>query len=1033
MFAKLRFVGLAIFAIACVCALTTPASAQCPAKTTIADTLYNADGSLASGRVTIAWPTFVIGTCQVIAGQTTVTVANGAFSAQLYPNTTAVPVGTSYRVTFALKSGRVTTEYWVVPASAVPVALATVRAPSVPVPAMMLGEAQVTNLVSDLAKKIELPAPCSAGKVLESNGSSTPPQLNCVDPSSGSGSQHQVNGANLASNSPVNFQNSSTVAFTNPGAGNLQASLADSAVTATKLAVSSPSAAQLAGISDSNISAAAISPDRVAGTAVTQSRAISTTSPITGGGDFSANRTIACSTCVTSVSGTANEVSSSGGATPTLSLPSTVDLSSKTMKGGTPLVLDGATADANKTTVVVTDPTAARNFTLPNADSVAVQPLTCGGTDKVSAISSAGVVTCTADQSGGGSSHNLLSATHPDTVAASPVLGGIPYANATPAWEQLAGNTTSTKKFLRQTGNGSISAAPAWDTLVAADVPSLDVAKITTGAFAGARGGTNNGFMDFTGPATSLKTFTLPNASATILTSNAAVSVAQGGTGTGSTLTGLVRGSASAMTAAELSGDVTTSGSNVATLANIPSGTPMAGSLLATNIAAPASPAAGKVSIFTDSTDLRLHDKNASGVIGTTVVADAGASNNFLTGVSIAGVISKAQPTILNLAAFSSANLITQLSDETGSGKAVFSTNPLFDNYTDFTAITAPATPGAGIGRLYFKSSTKMFCGKDDAAVETCMDAGTGGSASWSGLTAPSGAVSMVSDATAEVVTFDFQSAFTTGAQFLIKSSTGNPSGGTLFEVRCHDADPLCAVFGDGTGYTRVNKDGSLEVDTGTAAGAIAIFEAEASGTNKATVTVAAMAADRTVTIAPSADSVTVVPTTCSGTDKVSAVGTDGVPVCTSDQTAAGIVYARTTGNVTSTDATNWADITGLTKSIAASATISFNCSGNYTTAATTTAIHLSVNGPASATNLSYGVWVSIAATGNATDVIAGQSAYDTVTNPASATAVTQAWKIFGTLENGSNAGTLAMRVRSEVASSTVTVLRGAFCSFNTY
>lgn len=43
--------------------------------------------------------------------------------------------------------------------------------------------------------------------------------------------------------------------------------------------------------------------------------------------------------------------------------------------------------------------------------------------------------------------------------------------------------------------------------------------------------------------------------------------VANGGTGTGSTLTGLVRGSASAMTAAELSGDVTTSGSNVATIA----------------------------------------------------------------------------------------------------------------------------------------------------------------------------------------------------------------------------------------------------------------------------------------------------------------------------------------------------------------------------------------------------------------------------------------------------------------------------------
>jgi len=42
--------------------------------------------------------------------------------------------------------------------------------------------------------------------------------------------------------------------------------------------------------------------------------------------------------------------------------------------------------------------------------------------------------------------------------------------------------------------------------------------------------------------------------------------VANGGTGTGGTLNGLVRGSASAMMAAELSGDATTSGSNAVTL-----------------------------------------------------------------------------------------------------------------------------------------------------------------------------------------------------------------------------------------------------------------------------------------------------------------------------------------------------------------------------------------------------------------------------------------------------------------------------------
>lgn len=57
---------------------------------------------------------------------------------------------------------------------------------------------------------------------------------------------------------------------------------------------------------------------------------------------------------------------------------------------------------------------------------------------------------------------------------------------------------------------------------------------------AGAYGGTGNGFFAVSGPATSLKTFTFPNASATVLTDNAVVTGAQGGTGvanTGKTIT----------------------------------------------------------------------------------------------------------------------------------------------------------------------------------------------------------------------------------------------------------------------------------------------------------------------------------------------------------------------------------------------------------------------------------------------------------------------------------------------------------------
>lgn len=100
-----------------------------------------------------------------------------------------------------------------------------------------------------------------------------------------------------------------------------------------------------------------------------------------------------------------------------------------------------------------------------------------------------------------------------------------------------------------------------------------------------------------------------------------------------------------------LSGDVGGSGTTAITtvLGNIPTGVTMAGSILATNIAAPGSPAAGKVSIWTDSTDLRFHDKNASGVIGTTVVADTGAASNYISAISAAGVVTKSRPSCATL------------------------------------------------------------------------------------------------------------------------------------------------------------------------------------------------------------------------------------------------------------------------------------------------------------------------------------------------------------------------------------------------
>lgn len=60
---------------------------------------------------------------------------------------------------------------------------------------------------------------------------------------------------------------------------------------------------------------------------------------------------------------------------------------------------------------------------------------------------------------------------------AASLLGDTYYALNATTFGRIAGNTTTTRKFLTQTGTGSVSAAPIWGTLQAADVPSLLTTK----------------------------------------------------------------------------------------------------------------------------------------------------------------------------------------------------------------------------------------------------------------------------------------------------------------------------------------------------------------------------------------------------------------------------------------------------------------------------------------------------------------------------------------------------------------------------
>ena len=101
---------------------------QTPPLTTIADTVYRADGSPAQGTLLISWPEFTTSGGQAVAAGTNSVMlgAGGALSVALVPNVNATPANTVYTVVYQLNDGTVRTEYWIVPTTS-PATLAEVR------------------------------------------------------------------------------------------------------------------------------------------------------------------------------------------------------------------------------------------------------------------------------------------------------------------------------------------------------------------------------------------------------------------------------------------------------------------------------------------------------------------------------------------------------------------------------------------------------------------------------------------------------------------------------------------------------------------------------------------------------------------------------------------------------------------------------------------------------------------------------------------------------------------------------------------
>jgi hypothetical protein len=166
---------------------------------------------------------------------------------------------------------------------------------------------------------------------------------------------------------------------------------------------------------------------------------------------------------------------------------------------------------------------------LPAWSSVAasVTSFSAGTTGFTPSTATTGVVTLA----------GTLVAANGGTGQSSYTVGDILFASTSTALSKLAGVATGNALI-----SGGVGAAPSYG--------KIGLTTTVSGILPGANGGTGNGFFAVSGPTTALKTFTFPDASATVLTTNAVVTVAQGGTGV-ATLTGLAFGNGtSAFTAA---------------------------------------------------------------------------------------------------------------------------------------------------------------------------------------------------------------------------------------------------------------------------------------------------------------------------------------------------------------------------------------------------------------------------------------------------------------------------------------------------
>ncbi len=406
------------------------------------------------------------------------------------------------------------------------------------------------------------------------------------------------------------------------------------------------------------------------------------------------------------------------------------------------------------------------------------------------------------------------------------------------AWVDVnVSGSQSANRFLASP-NGS-SGVPSYRAIVAADVPTLnqnttgsaatlttarniygnsfDGSAALTGIIASTFGGTGNGFTKFSGPTTSEKTFTLPNANATILTSNTAVTTAQGGTG----LTSFTSGGAVYATS--------TSALTTGTLPVASGGTGVTTSTGSGNNVLSTSPTLVTPALGTPSSATLT---NATGLPVSTGISGLG------TGVATF------------LATPSSSNLASAITDETGSGSLVFATSPTLVTPALGTPSSATLTNATGLplttgvigtlpianggtnittyttGDIIYASATNTLSKLGIGTANQVLTVSAGGVPTWAAASGGggSGTVTSVSVTSANGFAGTVANATTTPAITLSTSVTGLLKGnGTAISAASSGTDYAPAtsgtsiLYGNGSGgFSDVTIGSGLAFTSGT-------------------------------------------------------------------------------------------------------------------------------------------------------------------------------------------------------------------------